>query len=159
MESDQDGEERSIGWRLYRHGMAFSRAHAARARAAGLDTTKAVALAHLLHAGELTASELGRRLLLGPAELLAQVEALEHDGFLSRRPAPFARGVDLLRATTLASRALGSRAAESGDALTDHLDPGARAAIGDFLTRVVATTERDTDERGEQAGPAAEPPS
>lgn len=85
MELSKQGKSPSISDLLLRHGTAVRRMRAKRARGAGLCETDGLALAHLLQAGELSSSDLGRTLALSPVQTFELLDRLEQDGFLLRR--------------------------------------------------------------------------
>jgi hypothetical protein len=126
---------------VVRHGIAASSVRLQWGRSVGLDDTSGLALAHLLEAGELTASELSRRLLAGGAQTLAIVEALEQDGLLVARKLP-GEGWDRWQlAPTDAARAVGPHrgALEGADAADRELVSRFVGAVAEAAERASAS--------------------
>lgn len=137
MEHEPRGEGPTISSLLLRHGIAASMTRARQARRAGLGDADSLVLAHLLDAGELTAAELGTRLVLGAAQTGMLVEALVQDGFLARRVTPTEPPEVLLRSTPLA-RATLSPTVVTVPELPEPLD---RVAVARFFDTLVEATE------------------
>ena len=121
---------------------------AAVARRMGLGLSEIAALEHL-QGGELTPTELGRRLYMSSGAVTALVDRLERAGYVERRPNPRDRRSSVVRVTRTgieeAARHLGPLAEELLG-VAAGLSEGDRAASGRYVEGVTAAIERHARE-------------
>ena len=108
-----------------------------------------MAVQHLAHAGELTPTQLARRLRLTSGGATALVQRLERRGFVARTPHPVDGRSTCLRLTAeieaLAGDALAPMVADVEAALAE-LEAREAAAVARFLAAVAEIAERHADE-------------
>ena len=121
---------------------------AAVARRMGLGLSEIAALEHL-QGGELTPTELGKRLRMSSGAVTALVDRLEGVGYVERRPNPRDRRSSVVRVTRTgvkeAARHLGPLAEELLG-VAAGLSEGDRAAAGRYVEGVTAAIERHARE-------------
>jgi DNA-binding MarR family transcriptional regulator len=118
---------------------------AAVARRMGLGVSELAALEHLQGAGELTPTELGRRLSMASGTVTALVDRLERAGYAERRPNPQDRRSSVVRPTAWgteeALRHLGPLDAELRR-IAGGLSGEERSAVGRYVEEVTAAIAR-----------------
>ena len=117
---------------------------AAVARRMGLGLSEIAALEHL-QGGELTPTELGRRLYMSSGAVTALVDRLERAGYVERRPNPRDRRSSVVRVTRAGVeegvRHLGPLAEELFG-VAAGLSEGERAAAGRYVESTTAAINR-----------------
>ena len=118
---------------------------ASAARRMGLGVSELAALEHLQGAGELTPTELGRRLSMSSGTVTALVDRLERAGYAERRPNPEDRRSSVVRPTAWGTeevlRHLGPLGAELRRIACD-LSEEERSAVGGYVEEVTAAIAR-----------------
>lgn len=134
---------------LSRNEIAATRLRAGLGRRLDLAEHDVTALQHLARAGELTPTQLARRLQLTSGGATALVQRLERRGFVARTPHPVDGRSSCLRLTAeIEARAGAALAPLVEDIATAvaGLDEREAAAVGRFLAAVAEISERHADD-------------
>lgn len=132
-----------------RKALAAGRHRSAVTKRLGLTDTEADALAHLARAGGMTPSQLGDLLGMTSGGVTALTQRLEQAGHISREPHPRDKRSSILKATPEMierARSLSQDLIRDTDRVTARLSEAEREAIGSYLERLVALSERHADE-------------
>ncbi|GAB4250704.1 MAG: hypothetical protein Kow00122_08230 [Thermoleophilia bacterium] len=143
--TETSGDARELALALRRLGLAMADLRAAYAERLGVGATELVALEHLDLEGELSPTELARRLHLTTGALTALADRLTERGHMVRSPHPHDRRSLLLHRTEHAAEELRRHIRPmvvEMMAVTDALTDEERAVVGRFLNEVIGVIER-----------------